>query len=122
ATGYYYSGRGPEIDPDNGRRATTSVIRAVFRMTSAGKYMLARPGSMSIAPGGDMSGGTVYARDLTFEELPGQTTMVGKAFYFSNVSPSPNPLSVIFTQSQGAERLSFPPTFPQLDAKTQDFY
>jgi hypothetical protein len=122
-TGYFEIPGGHFQDPQ-GNAAEMGIIDATVRLVSVKDYFAAVPGTLAIANGTNIAGGSVYGKDLLFVTGP-LTTQIGAAFYLNSVTPSatPPPSLVTFTQlPNNAQQLVTAPRLPQVTPMQDGYY
>lgn len=128
ATGYYYLPAGNATY--GGKRAQLAAVHAKIQLSTISDFFAAVPGDLHVGMGSDLSGASVYARNLTFEKNAGPRTKVGRAYYSESVrrsdtgavDDSPDFVDFDTSISSYALRLPSAPNLTTLDATTKNYY
>ncbi|HVO33264.1 MAG TPA: hypothetical protein VMU17_05055 [Elusimicrobiota bacterium] len=121
ATGYYYVGSGPYLDPLTHQNATITVLDVKFKLLSVTQYLFAVPNNMIVDAGSNFGNGSIYGQDITFNT--GAQIALQAAYYTDKVLPSSAPANVTFSTScPYAQPLSYAPNFGTLTESVRNSY
>lgn len=122
ATGYYQLNDGSYSSAFNtaGKQA---AVYALIQLSNAGDFFAATPGSLEISYGSNISSGSVYANNLTFDSGNGNPqTVVKSASYYNSINPWNYASFVTFLNSGQPVQLTSQPQLPTLDASMSNNY